>query len=81
MISRTPLVEKSDVGVGAVLLQDSEDGVFHPVAYISQKFKGHQRPYNTVEKELLALIMALEKWDVYFEHNTPLIVYSDRLGT
>ncbi|KAK4315748.1 hypothetical protein Pmani_013054 [Petrolisthes manimaculis] len=81
MISRTPLVEKSDVGVGAVLLQDSEDGVFHPVAYISQKFKGHQRPYNTVEKELLALIMALEKWDVYLEHNTPLIVYSDRLGT
>lgn len=71
-------VDASGTGVGAVLLQEDEgSGVLHPVSYMSHKFKSHQRAYSTVEKELLALVQALEKWDVYLGQSTPITVYSD----
>ncbi|KAK4299891.1 hypothetical protein Pmani_027874 [Petrolisthes manimaculis] len=72
-------VDASDAGAGAVLLQeaDGEEKILHPVCYMSHKFKPHQRSYSTVEKELLALILALEKWDVYLGQAKPILVYSD----
>ncbi|XP_076031965.1 uncharacterized protein LOC143019869 [Oratosquilla oratoria] len=54
-------VDASEVGAGAVLLQEGEeDHVLHPVCYFSKKFLKAQRNYATIEKEALALIMALE---------------------
>lgn len=38
-------VDASDVGVGAMLLQADDDGVFHPVCYYSYKLKGYKRNY------------------------------------
>lgn len=71
-------VDACDTGVGAVLLQESEaDGFLHPVCYLSRKFKPHQRAYSIIEKELLALVIALENWDVYLGQNSPITVYSD----
>ncbi|XP_069973541.1 uncharacterized protein [Penaeus vannamei] len=58
-------VDASDVAAGSVLLQEGKDGVLHPVCYSSAKFKPHQTHYSTIEKETAALLMPLEKFDVY----------------
>ena len=72
-------VDASGVGVGAVLLQpDPSTGVLHPVAYHSAKLKQHQRAYSTIEKEALALVSAIQKFDCYLHlapHTT--MVFSD----
>lgn len=52
-------VDVSALGAGAVLLQEGPDGVDHPVCYFSKKFKNHQLHYSTIEKEALALLLAL----------------------
>ncbi|XP_076053569.1 uncharacterized protein LOC143032587 [Oratosquilla oratoria] len=59
-------VDASDVAGGAVLLQEGEgDSVLHPVGYYSKKFNKHQRNYATVEKEALALLLALDHFRIY----------------
>ena len=71
-------VDASDVAAGAVLLQEGKDGVDHPICYFSRKFNQHQRNYSTVEKEYLALILALQHFEVYVSSSSlPVIVYSD----
>ena len=71
-------VDASDAGAGAVLLQDGDDGIEHPVSYYSKKFNRHQRVYSTVEKEALALILALKHFEVYVgSSNEPTLVYTD----
>ncbi len=65
-------------GAGAVLLQRDQTGVEHPVCYFSRKFNKHQRRYSTIEKEGLALVLALQHFDVYVGSvSYPLIVYTD----
>jgi len=51
-------VDASDIGTGAVLLQEDASGVEHPVCYFSKKFEKGQKNYCTSEKELLALVLA-----------------------
>ena len=58
-------MDASDVAAGSVLLQAGEDQILHPVCYASTKFKQHQIPHSTIEKEEAALLMALDKFDVY----------------
>lgn len=71
-------VDASDVAVGAVLLQEDKDGVDHPICYFSKKFKTNQRNYSTVEKERLALVLALQYFEVYVSSScAPVIVLSD----
>jgi len=71
-------VDASDHGAGAVLLQDDDQGVEHPVCYFSKKFNCHQRNYSTVEKETLALVLALQHFDVYVSSAyQPVFVYTD----
>ena len=71
-------VDASDIVAGAVLLQEDSSGIDHPVCYYSKKFTKSQRNYCTSEKELLALVLALQHFDIYVtiaEH--PLVVYTD----
>ena len=42
-------------GLGAVLLQESDDRQFHPVAYASQELKGGELKYHSSKLEFLAL--------------------------
>ena len=70
-------VDASDVGIGAVLLQDN-NGIDHPVCYFSKKFNKHQKNYSTIEKECLALILAIQQFKVYLTSSTsPIVVFSD----
>ena len=71
-------VDACDAGAGAVLLQDGDDGVEHPVSYYSKKFNQHQRVYSTAEKEALALVLALRHFEVYVGASCgPTVVFTD----
>ena len=53
-------------------------GVEHPVGYFSKKFKKHQLHYSTIEKEALALLLALQHFEVYLGSSSmPTVVFSD----
>lgn len=71
-------VDASAVGAGAVLLQEDKHGVDHPVSYFSRKFNEHQQKYSTVEKETLALLLALQHFEAYLGSSSESIrVYTD----
>jgi len=71
-------VDACDSGVGAVLLQDGTDGVEHPVSYFSKKLDKYQRWYSTIEKEALALVLALEHFEVYVGGSSgSVVVFTD----
>ncbi|KAK5890792.1 hypothetical protein CesoFtcFv8_014278 [Champsocephalus esox] len=71
-------VDASAVGAGAVLLQEDADGVDHPVCYFSRKFNKHQVRYSTIEKETLALLLALQHFEVYVGSSSlPVAVFTD----
>src|SRR5262249_19669777 len=48
------------LGIGVVILQDKR-----PVAYFNEKLNGAQLNYSTYDKELYALVRALETWQHY----------------
>ena len=56
--------DASDTGVGAVLLQQHEDGLF-PVAYASKKLLDRERRYSVIERECLAVVFAVKKFEKY----------------
>ena len=72
------MVDASGVGAGAVLMQSDSEGIEHPVCYFSCKFNPSQRNYSTIEKEALALVLALQNFDVYLNAiKYPIVVYTD----
>ncbi len=71
-------VDASEVGAGAVLLQEDKGEINHPVCYYSKKFNKSQRNYSTIEKEALALLLALQHFEVYVGSSIlPVVVYTD----
>nr|XP_054769552.1 uncharacterized protein LOC129277391 [Lytechinus pictus] len=58
-------IDACDVGVGAVLLQEDEEGIEKPVCYFSKKLNRFQKKYSTIEKEALGLVLALQQFEVY----------------
>ncbi|GFW08257.1 retrovirus-related Pol polyprotein from transposon 17.6 [Trichonephila clavipes] len=57
--------DASSLGFGAVLLQKSDDGLFHPIHYFSRKTTVQQKKYSSYELEVLAIIEALKKFRSY----------------
>ena len=57
--------DASDRGVGAVLSQISPDGSEHPISYFSRKLLPRETRYATVEKECLAIKLAIQAFRVY----------------
>ena len=57
--------DASDRGVGAVLSQQSEEGGDKPVAYFSRKLLPREEKYSTIEKECLAIRLAIHAFRVY----------------
>ena len=53
--------DSSNYATGAVLSQMGNDGKWHPVAYLSKSLNSVERNYEIHNKELLAIIRALEE--------------------
>ncbi len=71
-------MDASGNGAGAVLLQEDDQGIDHPVCYYSKKFNRHQVNYSTIEKEALALLLTLQHSEVYIGSSPqPIDVYTD----
>jgi hypothetical protein len=67
--------DASNVGIAAVLTQE-EDNTPKPVVYFSRKLLPQESRYSTIEKELLAIIAALDAFATYVGYG-PVIVHSD----
>ena len=50
-------IDASDVGVGAVLLQNDKSGIERPISYFSKKLNKYQAKCSTIEKEPLGLVL------------------------
>lgn len=75
MIALLACVDASNVGAGAVLLQAGDASIHRPVSYFSKKFSSYQLNYSVIEKEALALIWALQNFEVYVGSvSDPLVV-------
>ncbi|KAJ0578410.1 putative nucleotidyltransferase, Ribonuclease H [Helianthus annuus] len=61
-MSKTFIIETdaSGKGIGAVLMQES-----HPIAYISKALSPRQQALSVYERELLAIIFAVQYWHHY----------------
>jgi hypothetical protein len=56
--------DASGVGIGAVLRQQFDDGLF-PITYVRKKLLPRGKVYSTMEKEGLAIVWAVQKFMVY----------------
>ncbi len=56
--------DASDSGLGAVILQEY-DGEKFPVAYASKKLLVRERAYSVIERECLAIVWAVQKFQTY----------------
>jgi hypothetical protein len=56
--------DASDTGIGAVLMQN-HDGEKFPIAYASKKLLPRERAYSVIERECLALVWAIRKFQTY----------------
>ncbi|KAF8750371.1 hypothetical protein RHS01_09468 [Rhizoctonia solani] len=70
--------DASGVAMGAILSQRGPDNRLHPIAYMSKSFSGAEANYDTHDKELLAIIKALEEWRIFLEAtDKPIQVFTD----
>ena len=69
------MCDASDYAVGAVLGQRS-GRVFHAIYYASKVLNDAQINYATIEKEMLAIVYALEKFRLYLV-GSKVIIYID----
>ena len=69
------MCDASDYAVGAVLGQ-TKDRKHHAISYASKTLTGLQLNYSTTEKELLAVVFAIDKFRSYLV-GAKVIMYSD----
>jgi len=66
--------DSSDFATGAVLSQQlTADGKWHPIAFYSKSLSSVERNYKIHNKEMLAIIRALEEWRHFLEGATHLV--------
>lgn len=54
--------DASKVATGAVLYQANANGELQPCGYISESLNEHEQRYEIYDRELLAIVRALDKW-------------------
>jgi hypothetical protein len=65
-----PLYLETDASLnasGGVLMQKDGNGHLHPCGYLSKTFSPAERNYPIYDRELLALVRALQEWRIYLE--------------
>ena len=72
------MTDASLLAAGAVLMQMDENSDLHPCAYFSRTFSSAQCNYNIYDRELLTVILALEKWHQYLQGTAhPITIITD----
>ena len=69
------MCDSSDYAVGAVLGQ-TKDKKHHTIVYASKTLTGAQLNYVTMEKEVLAVVFAIDKFRSYLV-GAKVVVYTD----
>jgi hypothetical protein len=70
--------DASDYAMGAELSQVGRDGKTRPIAFFSKKFSDAELNYEIHDKELLAIVRAMDEWRHYLEGaKYQVTVYSD----
>ena len=59
--------DASGAAMGAILSQRQTDGRLHPIAYMSKSFSPAEQNYDTHNKELFAIVAALQEWRLHLE--------------
>ncbi|WP_284123647.1 RNase H-like domain-containing protein, partial [Klebsiella pneumoniae] len=72
------MCDASDYAVGAVLGQ-SKDRKHHAISYASKTLTDPQLNYSTTEKELLAVVFAIDKFRSYLV-GAKVIIYIDHVA-
>ena len=57
--------DASSEGIGAALMQQGDDGLLHPVLFASRKLLDREKRYSAIERECLALVWAVDKFNRY----------------
>lgn len=70
-------VDASDTGLGAALMQEF-DGVEFPIAYASKKLLPRERNYAIIEKECLAIVWAVKRFE-FFLYGRAFEIHTDHL--
>lgn len=60
-------VDTSNFATGGILVQKQNNNKWHPVAFLSESMTEPERNYKIYDKEMLAIIRALEAWRQYLE--------------
>ena len=68
--------DASNYGVGAVLSLTDAEGLDHPVAYFRHKLLEREQKYSTIEKECLAIKLAVKAFQMYLL-GRPFIIQTD----
>jgi hypothetical protein len=63
-----------NLGLGAMLMQEG-----HPIAYLSQGLNTTNQSRSTYEKECLAMLLAVDKWRSYLQHQEFIIRTDQRI--
>lgn len=61
--------DASKLGFGAILMQQSDDGLFYPIHFMSRKTSVQEEKYCSYELEVLAIIEAMKKFRNYLIGN------------
>lgn len=64
--------DASGMSMGAVLMQN-----LHPIAYISKAFSNRNAMMSAYERELLAIVFAIKKWQHYLSIQ-PFVIRTDQ---
>ena len=72
------MTDASLLAAGAVLMQADENSDLHPCTYFSCTFSSAQHNYDIYDRELLAVILALEEWHQYLQGTMhPITIITD----
>src|SRR5277367_4541788 len=73
-----PETDASDFAMGAVISQRGDDGKLYPIMFMSRKFIDAELNYEIYDKEMLAIVEAMDRHRHYFEGlGQKTTVYSD----
>ena len=69
--------DASAYAIGAILVQEDENGLERPVLYVSKQLNEAQMKYATIEREAYAIVYALQKLRPYL-YGAEFTIYTDQ---